>query len=549
MTLEPRAFHAGKDETMKTAEALTGLSEARRPTTAALWLCLASVGFSLVLRVLYLAQQWRIDMSEHPTFLAAEGIVGLMGRHILAGARPLFYYGQYYMGALEAYLAAGLFHLFGESMTTLRAVPTVFAVTWIPLAGVIAARLYGRRAGLLAAALVALPSQFVFEWGFQARGGHAEHVTLVLLTLYLVLLALEHAGGVVLVALGFVVGFSFWVNQLAVAYLPVYAYALTSWGKVRQRQAALLLVAGVIGISPLIYGNIIQPLGTVRAVASKARASWSFSAKRALATDSEDEERYYRALPLFQVLGAQPRRDGAWSPVGTAGAVILTLGGLGSCWAAYRRREQDQFALRRHVLMLGFVSVSLLLGIGGFCGQQVGRYQLVLYPLLCVLAVGWLEQTVPRWATLGVGLLALGQGLQLLTPIPADARTSPGTVVESLLEHGLRYGYGADNMYDLVFESGERVVIEPLEWSRYGPYQAKVAAADQIFYLYRDDQQRKPSFRAFMGYLAEMGVTYHRLDIGEYHALYDFEPRGDISAQAIAKLRDQIREQKERPTP
>ncbi|HSP56364.1 MAG TPA: glycosyltransferase family 39 protein, partial [Dehalococcoidia bacterium] len=202
---------------------------------------MGSVGFSLLLRVLYLAQQWRIDMSEHPTFLAAEGVVGLMGRHIVAGERPLFYYGQYYMGALEAYLAAGLFYLFGDSMTALRAVPAVFAVAWIPLAGAIAARLYGRRAGLLAAALVALPSQFVFEWGFQARGGHAEHVTLVLLTLWLVLLALEHMSRGVLIALGFVMGLSLWVNQMAVAYMPVFAYALVSSVKLRSRQAALLV--------------------------------------------------------------------------------------------------------------------------------------------------------------------------------------------------------------------------------------------------------------------------------------------------------------------
>ena len=35
--------------------------------------------------------------------------VGLMGIHILEGEFPLFYYGQNYMGALEAYTAAVMF--------------------------------------------------------------------------------------------------------------------------------------------------------------------------------------------------------------------------------------------------------------------------------------------------------------------------------------------------------------------------------------------------------------------------------------------------------
>ena len=57
--------------------------------------------------------------------------VGLMGIRILQGERPLFYYGQNYMGALEAYVAAALFRLFGVSTTVLSLAPTLFALGWI----------------------------------------------------------------------------------------------------------------------------------------------------------------------------------------------------------------------------------------------------------------------------------------------------------------------------------------------------------------------------------------------------------------------------------
>jgi hypothetical protein len=106
---------------------------------------------SLGLRALYLREPDRIDLSEPPAFIAAEGLVGLMGRHVLNGARPVFYYGQAYMGAQEAYLGACVFRLFGSSMNTLRLVPMFFAMTWVPLAGAIAWRLYGKRAAVFAA--------------------------------------------------------------------------------------------------------------------------------------------------------------------------------------------------------------------------------------------------------------------------------------------------------------------------------------------------------------------------------------------------------------
>src|SRR5579884_4378047 len=50
-----------------------------------------------------------------------EDTIGVMALHIAYhGEHPIFFYGQNYMGPLEAYLGAGLFHLFGASLFTLR---------------------------------------------------------------------------------------------------------------------------------------------------------------------------------------------------------------------------------------------------------------------------------------------------------------------------------------------------------------------------------------------------------------------------------------------
>ena len=64
-----------------------------------------------------------------------EALVGIQAEQIAAGAAhplPVFFPGQPYMGALEAYLAAGVFRLVGPSVPALRLVPLAFGLHWSP---------------------------------------------------------------------------------------------------------------------------------------------------------------------------------------------------------------------------------------------------------------------------------------------------------------------------------------------------------------------------------------------------------------------------------
>src|SRR5262245_31707648 len=83
-------------------------------TVAGLLLC------ALVPRlILLLVTDFNIDSDE--------AIVGLMAKHFAEG-RPwtVFYYGQDYMGSLEAMVAAGVFSVFGPSNAALKCVPLFF---------------------------------------------------------------------------------------------------------------------------------------------------------------------------------------------------------------------------------------------------------------------------------------------------------------------------------------------------------------------------------------------------------------------------------------
>lgn len=522
---------------------MRGAPEPKVPEVAdrsALWLCVTAGVASIALRILYLAQSWRIDLSVPQAFIGAEALMGVVASDIMRGARPVFYYWAYSHGTLEAYLAAVAFRLFGESMTVLRVVPTLLAVSWVPLTGLLAARLYGKRAGYLAATLMALPAQFVFEWGFTAWGGASRFMWL-LLGLYLLLLLLERVTRLRIAAFGFVVGFSLWVSLLSLGALPVYALGLLAWVRLTRRQWALLLIAGLIGMAPLIYGNVRVPLASVREIAGQVmrRAPGQLA-------ETKGEDRFYRSIPLFQVLGAQPRSDGRWSGSGSVVAAFLVIGIAGAAWQGFRNRKNHPMMFRGTMLLLLCVGSGLMSGLPGFFGEPVARYSIALYPAACVLAVGWLVQAWPRLAVPLVALFAVANAVQLAEPIRAEPRTPTHVIIDALLERGLHYGFGAGNMYHLVFESGERLIIEPVEWTYVRRYRAMVLAAGGTFYLYREDQQRNVSYQIFMAYLADRGIRYQRFDVAEYHVLYDFEPAGSINAQAIEKMREEIRQRKGR---
>lgn len=161
--------------------------------------------------------QWSID--------ADEAIVGLMGKHILEGRGiPTFYYGQHYMGSLEAILASVSFALFGISNFSLQLVPLLSAVALVPIMHRLGSLLGGLQAGRVAALLMALPPAGLIIWSSKARGGFIEILVLGALALLLTTRWLQ--GSVTRlsypVLLGIILGLGWWVNnQIVYFIIPV----------------------------------------------------------------------------------------------------------------------------------------------------------------------------------------------------------------------------------------------------------------------------------------------------------------------------------------
>jgi 4-amino-4-deoxy-L-arabinose transferase-like glycosyltransferase len=210
---------------------------ARRDTN---FLVLAMI-LALLVRLDFMrAAQWSIDGDE--------AIVGLMAKHILEGRGiPVFYYGQHYMGSLEAILAAGSFALFGVTPVALSLVPLIFSLALVPLLYALASSLGGRTAGRAAALLAAFPPSALIIWSVKARGGFIEVLVLGALALLLTARWFSARAGSIRypAAIGVVLGIGWWVNnQILYFILPIALGAMVLLvGQLVRRECSLTQLA------------------------------------------------------------------------------------------------------------------------------------------------------------------------------------------------------------------------------------------------------------------------------------------------------------------
>lgn len=202
-----------------------------------------------------------------------EAVVGLMARHIaFLGDRPVFYYGQPYLGSLEAFSAAPLFRVFDSNTLLLKLVPTAYSLGFLAMTAIMARRLFGTGASLATAAYLAVPPSMWAVWSTKARGGYAELLFLGQ-ALLLVTLALARSRSRRLSLLwGILAGLTFWTHLLAVVYLLPAAIFLglgrrAKWSIV---EVALLVGGSVVGMAPLIFENLCDGFLTMAALLQPA---------------------------------------------------------------------------------------------------------------------------------------------------------------------------------------------------------------------------------------------------------------------------------------
>lgn len=383
-----------------------------------------------------------------------EAIVGLMARHILKGEFPIFYYGQYYMGTLEACLAALLFAFFGSTVFVLKIAPLVPFAGFLIVHYFFVGHLAGPRVAALGTSLLAVSPAFLSIWSLEARGGYTILLLLGTAALWTGVkigeegLSLRRAG-----LLGFVLGLAWWTHFLSVVYaVPIGLVLLWKDEKAWLSRAGGLFAAGFMaGSLPFWIFNVQHPLASL-GIGGARQTSWL----------SDFANIFGTGIPI--ILGARPNWGGSASDYFPLSGLLVTSAFL-ICVIRMIRGPKTLLIPITFTILFPF-----LLSTTGFAWfMQEPRY---LIPLYSTLYLVLLSSARNRWAQFSlfaalitlnlVGTLRITESAESLAPL-----------IQTLRKHNVRGGY-ADYWlaYRLTFESGEQIIATspggPV--MRYQPY-------------------------------------------------------------------------------
>jgi 4-amino-4-deoxy-L-arabinose transferase-like glycosyltransferase len=517
--------------------------------SVAAWAGLAAV-LSVALKACLLA-------ADAFPFNADEAIVALMARHILQGKWPAFFYGQAYMGSLDASLAALGFSLFGEHVQVIRWIQVVLyagtVVTGVWLSWrVTKSRLAAAAAGLL----MAIPSVNLTLYTTVSLGGYGETLLLGQCLLLLTLVMLDHARRPLwYVAWGALAGLGFWAFGLTLVYILPSALAL-AWRDLRsadRRGLAACWIAAVaaaaVGMIPWIASAAAGSLGVLlRELFGSAIAGASSSD---LPVAWLEHMRNLLLLGGPVILGFRAPWDARW-----LGLPLLPFAlAIWACVFLHAlfvlRRRDDRRAGR---WMVAGVAVMTVAGFvfTSFGADPSGRYFLPMWMPMALFAgsmVADLEaRTDRRWlGALVVVLLAF----HLWGIIDSASRNPPGITTQfdpiarvdtgsydelaAFLEaQGERAGYTNYWVaYPLAFLSQEELVFVPrlpyhedfrytARDDRYAPYDVTVDGSPRVAYITTHHPALNDMLR---GGFAARGVTFTEVDVGGFHVFYGLSER------------------------
>lgn len=290
-------------------------------------------------------------LADAPPTNSDEATMGLAALRIARGEDfPVWFYGQAYMGTLEAYLAAPLFALTGPSVLALR-LPTLALYTlFLALSWRLTRRLGGDPwYALLVVGFLAFGSDRVIKNQLIAAGGYPElnpaGVALALLTVGLC----TGGSGMRLprwAAWGLISGLMLWVDPLLLPYILATGTVLVAWHRRELAGQVGLVAAGalLLGAAPMLIDSLRHgrnPLAAVLAASgSDSPAGWG--------------DRLHGGLVLGPPLGmgfCSPSHCATWQLWWALAFPILLLLAAAAAWRTLRTRKPPAPASSRAPLV------------------------------------------------------------------------------------------------------------------------------------------------------------------------------------------------------
>lgn len=519
--------------------------------------------WALLILALALGLKAAIILADRVPFNADEAVVALMARHILQGSRPIFFYGQAYMGSLDAYLVAGGFAIFGQHVWVIRLVQSILYAGVLMTTICIGREAFASwRVGILASLLLAIPTVNVTLYTTVSLGGYAEALLIGNLILLLGMRICRAFADQQLspwqywLTLGFLAGLGLWAFGLSLVYsLPVIGYILLRlyrWLRAEGKAAfwrtasalALLFGGALLGAAPwLVFAqahgvhSLLFELGG-GAISGVEKIPWIFAVGRHLVS--------FLLLGLTVIFGFRPPWDVNWLGLPLIPFILIFWMAVLIYIGTIRKKEDTN---RVNWGLLVGVMLTLLAGflLTPFGADPSGRYFLPLAMPLSLFAAALILEAVQRWGRWGYSLAALlliyhlwgtiqsaqrfppGLTTQFYAPSQIDHRAMP-ELIDFLLEHDARYGYTNYWVsYPLAFLSGEEIIYTPRlpyhldfryteRYDRYLPYRQQVLAAQKVAYITTHHPELDRYLREAF---ARLNVNWSERKIGDYQVFYD----------------------------
>jgi 4-amino-4-deoxy-L-arabinose transferase-like glycosyltransferase len=463
-----------------------------------------------------------------------EAVTGLMALDILKGNHHLLFWGQPYMGPLEAYLAAGLFKLFGPSTFMLRLSLLLYGSLGALVLFGLGRAAGGWLGGVLAAGLWSLPPLFQSFQGVYVTGGHLEAVVAGALVLWGACRLAYHPprrAGLMALGMGLAAGLGLWSSLMA---LPLLAAA--GLGLVLARPAWLrttgpwCLAGGVLaGAAPLIAWNaqhhwltLVQLGGSqFSRLGSNAAMLFSNVWTRALTGAWWDGR---------SVAGDMP----SWLPVLVLVAVYLPAAGLAlwslAQWIGRAWRRQRPWQGPRDLVSLALFLLLIIHAASGYGDKAIMRYAAPMMVPLTVLTALWVRQ-LGRWqpaagAALLAGLMAFNlYSHQLyLQRFAGHPHRPVEAAIDRLSAEGVAFGYAHGRVaLPLTFESEGRILAADFFGARNHAHLRRVDQAEQPA-LVVHQRLAVPEPGLMEEALRRLGAWKEPLQIADYVVWHDFPP-------------------------
>ena len=504
---------------------------------------------------------WLISTGSIP-FNADEAVVALMARHINQGEVPIFFYGQAYLGSLDAILVAIGFRIFGEYVWVIRAIQTLLYSGTVLTVVLLGKKILGSdKAALFCGLIAAVPPVNITLYTTVSLGGYGE----VLLLGNLLLLGgmniiretrMEYffQGNrrmITVLIWSVLAGFSFWVFGLSLVYsIPVVILVVWEFSRTKQYQIAGKYIMSFIG------GGIVGALPWILFVFSgKGFVAFSELAGSAIAgTEStmpllEPLNRLGNFLLLGStvIFGLRPPWSVRWLMLPVLPFVMIFW--MSAFFIGFNRIHHQQKG--NGFQLINLLSVLLLLGfiLSPYGRDPSGRYFLPLLIPMVIYGADFIVNRVSKTRYIQISLLTLVLLFNLGGTIQAVAKTPPGIttqfdevtqidhsrineLIEFLNNNNVTRGYTNYWVsYPLAFLSSENLLFIPrlpyhedfrytARDDRYPPYSETVQNAPDIGYITTKheylDQYLRDSFMS-------EGITWSEKSIGDYHIFYNLE--------------------------